>query len=148
MAQANVSQPGHRAGAGFTLVEMVVALAIAAVVAAMAYPSYLSQLRKSRRADAAVALMQVEQAQERWRGTHPGYALELGAAPPLGLGLAAASAGGHYQLAVTAADAAGYAVTATAVPGSSQAGDVGCTTLAVTVRHGNALRTPAPCWSR
>jgi type IV pilus assembly protein PilE len=143
MAQANLSRADD---AGFTLVEAVVALAIAAVVAAVAYPSYTAQVRKSRRADAVVALMQVEQAQERWRGAHPDYAAELAA--PQGLGLSAASAGGYYAVALSDAGASGYVVTATAVPGRSQSADGDCTTLVVTVRHGNALRTPPQCWSR
>jgi type IV pilus assembly protein PilE len=142
------AQAAAARGAGFTLVEAVVALAIAAVVAAVAYPSYMAQVRKGRRTDAVVALMQVEQAQERWRGANPAYAAELAAPPPQGLGLGAASAGGYYTLSLSEAGAAGYAVTATAVAGRSQAGDSGCTTLGVTVRHGDALRTPAPCWSR
>ncbi len=146
MAHTNASK--GLTGAGFTLVEAMVALAIAAVVAATAYPSYMAQVRKSRRTDAAVALMQVEQAQERWRGAHPGYAAELAAPPPQGLGLNAASAGGYYSLALSDAGAAGYAVAAVAVAGRSQAGDSGCTTLVVTVRHGSAVRTPPDCWSR
>jgi type IV pilus assembly protein PilE len=145
MAQANVSRAD---GTGFTLVEAVVALAIAAVVAAVAYPSYMAQVRKSRRADAVVALMQVEQAQERWRGAHPDYAMELAAPLPQGLGLSAASASGYYAVALSDAGASGYVVTATAVPGRSQSADSDCTTLVVTVRHGNALRTPPQCWSR
>ena len=146
MTQANVSC--RRAGAGFTLVEAVVALAIAAVLAAVAYPSYMAQLRKSRRADAVVALMQVEQAQERWRGSHRAYAAELAAAPPQGLGLRAVSTDGYYTLALADAGAAGYVVTATAVAGRSQAADGACTALAVVVSRGNVQRTPPACWSR
>jgi type IV pilus assembly protein PilE len=146
MAQANVSS--RVAGTGFTLVEAVVALAIAAVVGAVAYPSYTAQLRKSRRADAVVALMQVEQAQERWRGSHRTYAAELGTPPPLGLGLRGSSADGYYTLSLSDASAAGYAVTATAVPGRSQAADSVCATLAVTVRRGNVQRLPPGCWTR
>lgn len=146
MAQANVSFP--RAGAGFTLVEAVVALAIAAVLAAVAYPSYMAQLRKSRRADAVVALMQLEQAQERWRGSHRAYAADLAAAPPLGLGLRASSADGYYTLALSDAGAAGYVATATAVAGRSQAADGACAALAVVVHRGSVQRTPPGCWSR
>ena len=145
MAQAKFSRTASR---GFTLVEVAAALAIAAVVAGMAYPSYLAQVRKTRRTDALVALMQVEQAQERWRSTHASYAAELNAAPPLGLGLSAVSAGGFYRLSLTAAGAAGYVVTATAVAGRSQAADSGCTALMVTVSPGSVQRTPQACWSR
>lgn len=138
----------HRPPGGFSLLEVSVALAIAALLAALAYPAYTAQLRKSRRTDAVAALMQLEQAQERWRGTHAAYAAELAAAPPEGLGLRAASAGGHYRLALSGVGARGYTATAAAVPDSPQAHDSGCTWLSVTVADGHARRTPSACWAR
>lgn len=145
MTQAIVSRA---AGQGFTLVEVMMTLAIAAVMAGVAYPSYMSQVRKTRRTDAMVALMQVEQAQERWRATHAGYAADLSAPPPRGLGLGTASAGGFYRLSLSTTGAAGYVATATAVSGRSQADDGVCTALAVTVSPGNVQRSPQACWNR
>jgi type IV pilus assembly protein PilE len=54
-----------RRGRGFTLIELMIALAIVAIVAALAYPSYREQVRKSRRADAEQALLQLQHFMER-----------------------------------------------------------------------------------
>ncbi|BCX88537.1 type IV pilus assembly protein PilE [Methylomarinovum tepidoasis] len=50
---------------GFTLIELMIAVAIAAILAAIAYPSYLEQVRKSRRSDAIAALLKTAQVLER-----------------------------------------------------------------------------------
>jgi type IV pilus assembly protein PilE len=55
----------RRAG-GFTLIEVMIAVAIVAVLAAVALPAYQEQVRKSRRAEAKSALLQTVQLQERF----------------------------------------------------------------------------------
>ena len=52
-------------GHGFTLVEMVVVIAILAILVTIAYPSYRSQVRKSRRTDAKQSLTLTAQQLER-----------------------------------------------------------------------------------
>jgi type IV pilus assembly protein PilE len=138
---------------GFTLIELMVTVAIIAIIAAVALPSYQSQVRKSRRADAVAATANVQQAQERWRADHTSYTATLS-----DLGWTAApdtfyySDGGYYKITVPSASATGYTVRATAVSGKSQASDTvggtSCTSLTVTVSNGNATPTPALCWSR
>jgi type IV pilus assembly protein PilE len=44
---------------GFTLVEMLIAVAIVGILAAIAYPSYMDYVRKSNRAEAKTELMDV-----------------------------------------------------------------------------------------
>ena len=107
-----------RASRGFTLLDVLVALAIAAVLCAIALPTFDAALRKARRADALVAVVQIQAAQERLRSRTPRYGdmAEIGAV--------AFSQAGHYRLQVTAFDADGYALLATAI--GPKAGDSTC----------------------
>lgn len=50
---------------GFTLIELMIAVAVAGILAAIAYPSYLNQVQKSRRADAMGELQQAAADMER-----------------------------------------------------------------------------------
>lgn len=50
---------------GFTLIELMIAVAIVGLLAAIAYPSYVNQVRKSRRADAKTLLLRAANRQER-----------------------------------------------------------------------------------
>ena len=103
---------------GFTLIELMVALAVAAILAAVAFPSYQSQVAKGRRADGKQALVDLAQKLERFyteRGTFAGASLGGGGLYPL------VSSGGYYSLAITSQTADGFTLTAT--PRSNQAGD-------------------------
>lgn len=50
---------------GFTLIELMVTVAVIAIIAMIAYPTYNNYVTKARRADAKAALMAVMQAQQR-----------------------------------------------------------------------------------
>ncbi|MBK5937990.1 hypothetical protein CCR96_01580 [Halochromatium roseum] len=58
---------------GFTLIELMIAVAIVGILAAIAYPSYLDYVRKSRRSDALSALSSTQLAQEKWRANNIAY---------------------------------------------------------------------------
>lgn len=130
---------------GFTLIELVIVMVVIAILAAIAYPSYQSQVRKARRASAVEAIAAIQQAQERWRANNPTYTGTIGTG---GLELSTTSVGGYYSLAVSGATGSAYVVTATAVSGTSQAADSGCTAIVMTVSNGTGTPTPAACWSR
>lgn len=51
--------------AGFTLIELMIAVAIVAILAAVAYPAYQDQVTRSRRAEGKTALLKAAQLEER-----------------------------------------------------------------------------------
>ncbi len=132
--------------AGFTLIELMIVVAVIGILAAIAYPSYQDYVHKAKRAEAHAALLNIQLAQEKWRASHTSFTTALTTAHPNGLGLAATTAEGDYSLAITAASAVGYTLTASAVSGKSQASDTGCTVLTLTVNAGGETATPATCW--
>ena len=108
----------RRARRGFTLIELMVVLAVAAILSAVAFPSYQSQVARGRRADAKQALLELAQKLERFnteRGTFAGASLGSGGLYPL------VSSGGYYSLAITSQSADGF--TLSAAPRGNQAGD-------------------------
>lgn len=142
---------------GFTLIELMVVVAIVGILASVAYPSLMSQIQKSRRSDAVAALTAVQQAQERWRANNPSYATtnsSLTTASPNGLGLTSTTAGGYYSISISENPATGcttsscYTATAVAVSGKSQVNDTGCTTLTSSISGGNLTNGPTACWSK
>lgn len=150
---------GRHRQAGFTLVELLIAVVVVGILAAVALPSFVDSVRKSRRTDAFAALSAVQQAQERWRSSRPSYTDNLTAAPTAsqpGLGLPATTANGHYTLALSDVSATGYVVTATA--SGTQASDTRCARMAARVQAGNLSygsgtstidwTDPGRCWAR
>ena len=135
---------------GFTLIELMIAVAIAAILAAIALPSYQDSIRKSRRADAVNALQQIQIEQEKLRANCTTYAATLTGTIACGvLGYpSATSQDGYYTLALSSVTATGFTATATAVAGMSQANDTGCTSMVLTVNGLSLTKTPAACWSK
>jgi type IV pilus assembly protein PilE len=68
---------------GFTLIELMIVVAIIGILAMIAYPSYQEQIRKSRRADAQAVVFELAQLMER-RYTEDGTYRDGGALPALG----------------------------------------------------------------
>jgi type IV pilus assembly protein PilE len=125
-------QRSSRFARGFTLIELMLVVAVAGVLSGVAYPSFMGQLQKIRRADALVSILQVQAAQERFRANHLAYGTlaEIGAA--------ATSSAGHYTLQVSDPTANGYEIVASAT--GAQAHDAACRNLRLRVEGGNLVQ--------
>lgn len=121
-----LSTQGHaRRSAGFTLIELMCALAIAAIVAGVAYPGYRSVVHKVHRSEALAALLNVQMTQERYRAARTSYGSLSD------IGVAAATASGRYTLTMVSANGTGFEVLASA--SGSQRADAKCRHLKLTV---------------
>ena len=110
---------------GFTLIEVMITVAIAGILAGVALPSFEAQLQKARRSDALVATMLTQAAQERFRSNASGYAASLAE-----IGMPARSAAGHYSLQIAAHDTTGYELIAAAT--GVQERDLACRFMKLT----------------
>ena len=105
---------------GFTLIELMIVVAIIAIIAAIAVPNYNRYAFRTRRADAHEALMRIASMQERFYTNRNRYA----SAAELGFAGAIPTEKGHYQIAVNRANAdQTYTLTASPVAGGAQVGD-------------------------
>ncbi len=100
-----------RTAAGFTLIEIVVALAVVAITTTFAVSSYRRHLQRSHRVEAVQALLAAAAEQEKFHLAHGRYGerLDAGAgSDPPGLPVASTTPRGRYRLRIAAADAASY----------------------------------------
>jgi type IV pilus assembly protein PilE len=137
-----------RRQAGFTLVELMVTVAIAAILASVAYPSYMDQVRKGRRAEAQAVLMEASQFMERYATMNLAYHQNAaGTAVALPTPLTKAPKEGaskFYDVSLQSVSANAY--TLQAVPASAHTGDA-CGTMTVT-NTGVKGAARSDCWRR
>ncbi|MEJ2622562.1 MAG: type IV pilin protein [Candidatus Thiodiazotropha sp.] len=82
----------HKPNAGFTLVELLIVVAIVSILAAIAYPSYVDSVRKGRRNDGMAAVMDAAQRLEVFRSNNASYTTNLAS-----LGIDDTSDDGYYN---------------------------------------------------
>lgn len=127
--------------AGFTLIELMLVVALVGILAAMAYPSYQEQVRQTRRAEVAAVLLENAQLLERHFTRHGSYA--EGAAALVSQSPAAGQAVFVISSALTADT---YLLTARAVPGGILAADA-CAHYSLN-QAGQRMPAEIKCWRR
>ena len=136
------------AARGMTLIELMIAVAIAAILAAVAYPSYTEIVHKGRRSDAQAVLLEASQFMERFATenlrydrTRAGIAVAL----PSNLAQAPKDAGTtYYTVSLQSVTRSTY--TLSAVPKGSMVGD-SCGTMTLT-QTGVKGASQTTCWRR
>lgn len=136
-------------GRGFTLIELMIAVAIVGILAAIAYPSYMDSVRKSKRGHAKAALVELAQRAERYRTVQGSYAgfwdtvpTDHRSSPRVGEGATA------YALQY-AANETNTGFTLSAVPQGGQTADTRCMTLTLDQagqKGESGTGTVADCW--
>lgn len=121
---------------GFTLVELMIVIAIVAILVALALPSYTSYVRKANRGEAQQLLMNWSNNQEIWRAGNTTYADETEIAVPT-----------HDRYTFTVSDETAVTYLLTATPTGDQLNDrergADCNPLTM---DQSGAKTPAVCW--
>jgi type IV pilus assembly protein PilE len=153
MKRTPVVTPAAGRSPGFSLIELMVVVAIAAILVSVAVASYQSQVQKSRRTEARSALLDLATREERFFSTNNLYSTL-----PADMGYASFTpvGSGYYNVtvAITAANPAtvpptqaGYTITATST--GIQVADTSCVSFTVDQTGTQTSTGSAPaatCW--
>lgn len=109
---------------GFTLIELMVAVAVVGILAAIAYPSYINYLIRASRAAAQSFMLDVTNKEEQYLLDSRAYLAVADNAHFSDLGLSVPSeVSNFYTLSVASATSSTYTVQAVPIAGTRQASD-------------------------
>nr|WP_067296769.1 type IV pilin protein [Marinobacterium profundum] len=128
---------------GFTLIELMIVVAIIGIIAAITYPSYIDYVRKARRAEAQSVLIDTQIKQERYRAYNNQYAST--ATILAANSLAVTTSDDYYIYAISSATPSAYTISASAKATADQINDTNCENLSLD--QGNN-KLPADCWGK
>ncbi len=131
---------------GFTLVEILIAMAIIGILTTIAYPSYLNYVLKSRRSDALSTISQDQIILERCYAQNFAYNAACAAMPAF----PQTSPQGYYTITLTNLSASTYTLTAT--PLGTQVKDTTCMSMSanqagVKTALDNSAAASPKCWT-
>lgn len=125
--------------AGFSLIELMIVVAVVGILSSVAYPAYVEQYRKARRAEAQTLLMNVANRQQQFLLDTRVYA-----DTPAALNITVApSVSANYALTIAVGTATVPVFTVTATPLGAQVLDTRCGVMTVT---STGVKTPGDCW--
>lgn len=139
---------------GFTLIEVLIAVAIVGILAKMAYPSYVENIKQGKRADAKAALVSFANAMEMWKMQNNNSYLRAAASNadtgvPTVFATSSPVSGGTavYALTIAAATANTFTLAATLVGSNTDAtcGNLTLDNLGVTTASNDPSKTKG-CW--
>ncbi|WP_440617450.1 type IV pilin protein [Cysteiniphilum sp. 6C5] len=125
---------------GFSLIELLIVVAVIAVLAAIAIPMYSNYVLRAHRADAVSSINLIAMNEEAWALSSGTYTATL-----TNVWSGTTSTRGFYDMSLTSVTSSGYTITAT--PTGSQTADSGdCPNLRLVASGGTITRTPIACW--
>ncbi|WP_444929604.1 type IV pilin protein [Microbulbifer sp. SSSA002] len=133
---------------GFTLIEIMIVVAVVGILAAIAYPSYMDSVRKSNRSEAKVELNDVAQRLQRCFTAYSAYNdANCSVATAISGGATLATENNYYSIS-GALTATTYTLTAAPQSGSVQAGDSDCGSFSLTQSgvKGATGSSGSDCW--